>query len=287
MIRITQICVIWCIIKRISINSKEGICTVDKYKKLEKQPLRVVLAEFRFSQVLQISEYIPKLQDALRKTYPIPEMRKEQAVQVQLGGIHLQSIDRWAFVSANKKSAVDISQDRLVIYTSEYPRFNAFSGMCKQAIEALEEIVEPGLILRIGLRYCDMDLIEKEEKISDIVDSNFSFPASIDGLGAQQLARNEVSLGTDSGLLTIRTLYGIHNLVCMPDMQNLPITIENTDVASERIILDFDHIWDPKEESTKFETSKVLEELDRLHETSREAFWKITTDYARDEKWSQ
>jgi len=260
---------------------------MEQYKKLEKQPLRVVLAEFRFSQVLQIGEFIPKLQETLRRTYPIPEIRKEQAIQVQPGGIQLQSIDRWAFISANKKSAVDISQDRLVFYTSEYPRFEGFSKTCKQAIEALEEIVEPGLILRIGLRYCDMDEIEKGQKISDIVDSDFSFPESVNGLGVQQFARNEVSISTHSGLLTIRTLYGNHNLVCMPDMQNLPITIENSDIASERIILDFDHIWDPKEESIKFETSKVLEELDRLHETSREAFWKITTNFARNEKWAQ
>ncbi len=260
---------------------------MEKYNKLEKQPLRVVLAEFRFSQVLQINKFIPKLQETLRKTYPIPEKRKEQAVQVQLGGIQVQSMDRWAFVSANKKSAVDISQDRLVFFTAEYQRFDGFSDKCKQAIEALEAIVEPSLIHRIGLRYCDMDEIENGQKISDIVDSNFSFPGSINGLGVPQFARNEISLSTDSGLLSIRTLYGNNNLVCMPDMQNLPIIIESTDITSERIILDFDHIWEPKEVSVKFEASKVLEELDKLHEISREAFWKITTDFARNDKWSQ
>ena len=65
------------------------------YKKLENQPLKFVLAEFRFSPVMQIAEYIPKIQEALRKQYPIQDKRSEQTVQVQPGGIAVSAIDRW------------------------------------------------------------------------------------------------------------------------------------------------------------------------------------------------
>jgi uncharacterized protein (TIGR04255 family) len=88
------------------------------------------------------------------------------------------------------------------------------------------------------------------------------------------------------GGLAIRTLYGKHNLTCLPDVQGLPISIAVDTTPSERIILDFDHYWEAKDESVNFETNVVLEKLASLHETSREAFWKVTTDYARNEKWA-
>ena len=88
------------------------------------------------------------------------------------------------------------------------------------------------------------------------------------------------------GGLVIRTLYGKHNLTCLPDLQGLPISITTDATPSERIILDFDHYWEAKEESVSFETNDVLEKLAALHETSIAAFWKVTTDYARDTKWA-
>ncbi len=256
------------------------------YKKLENQPLRFVLAEFRFSPVMQIAEYIPKLQEALRKQYPIPDKRSEQTVQVQPGGIAVSATDRWAFISANKKSAIDINQERLVYITADYPRFEGFSDTCKQAIETLANIVEPSLILRIGLRYSDLVNVDDGEKITDLVNGHFGLPSCVEELGAIRQHSTDTFLHTDMGGLAIRTLYGMHNLTCLPDVQGLPISIAVDTTPSERIILDFDHYWEAKDESVNFETNVVLEKLSALHETSREAFRKVTTDYARNEKWA-
>ena len=93
---------------------------MEEYKKLNKQPLKLVLAEFRFSPIMQINEYIPKLQESLRKTYPIPEKRSEQVIQLQSNGINVSNLDRWIFMTGNKKSAVDINQERIVYYTADY-----------------------------------------------------------------------------------------------------------------------------------------------------------------------
>jgi len=259
---------------------------VAEYKKLENQPLKFVLVEFRFSPVMQIAEYIPKIQEALRRQYPISEKRSGQAVQVRPGGIAVSAIDRWAFISANKKSAIDINQERLVYITAEYPRFAGFSDTCKQAIETLVNIVEPGLILRIGLRYSDLVIVDDGEGITSLVNEHFGFPNGIETLGKTRQHSTDTFLRTDMGGLAIRTLYGKHNLTCLPDVQSLPISITADATSSERIILDFDHYWEAKDEPVSFETNNVLEKLSALHKTSREAFWKVTTDYARNEKWA-
>ena len=259
---------------------------MEDYKKLENQPLKFVLAEFRFSPVMQIAEYIPKIQEALRKQYPIPDKRSEQTVQVQPSGIAVSAVDRWAFISANKKSAIDINQGRLIYITAEYPRFAGFSDSCKQAIETLVSIVEPSLILRIGLRYSDMVIVDDGEKITDLVTDHFGVPSCIESLGTTHQHSTDTFLHTDIGGLAIRTLYGNHNLTCLPDVQGLPISITTDTTPSERMILDFDHYWEAKDESVSFETNDVLDKLAALHETSREAFWKVTTDYARNERWA-
>lgn len=259
---------------------------MDDYKKLKNQPLQFVLAEFRFSTVLDIQKYIPRLQEALRGKYPVSEIKNEQAIHVQPGGINVSTLERWSFLSANKKSAVDINQDRLMYCTSEYPRFKGFHEECQHALNILKDIVSPGLILRIGLRYGDLVKIEGNEKVADLVDSHFSFPNCVDQIGTAQHHRSETFLLTTLGGLSIRTLYGEHSLSCLPDIQDLPIELDIDEEPSERIVLDFDHFWDPRNESFSFETDAILSNLESLHETSREAFWNVTTDYARNTKWA-
>lgn len=262
------------------------MATMNDYKKLNNQPLQVVLAEFRFSPVMQIADYIPKIQEALRKSYPIPEKSSEQVIQVQQQGIEVTNIARWAFISANKKSAIDINQERLVFITTEYPRFDGFSDCCKFAIDVLASVVEPSLIQRIGLRYSDLVKLEADEKVSDLINAHFGFPVCVANLGEAQQHRSETALQTAEGILVIRALYGNHPLICAPDLNDLPIVMNHDVAPSERVVLDFDHYWEAKNDSVSFEVDDVLERLRKLHDTSREAFWNITTEYARNEKWS-
>lgn len=257
-----------------------------EYKKLNNQPLIFVLAEFRFSQIMKINDYIPQLQERLRKKYPIPLQQKEQAVMIQNGGISVTGIDRWTFLSANKKSAIEVNQDRLMFYTAEYPRFEGFANNCKEALEALIEIAEPSLIHRVGLRYGDLVKVDEREKLADLIDQSFAYPNCINGLGEARQQRNEIFISTSVGGLLIRTLYGVHNQSCLPDIQGLSVELHQDRTASERIILDFDHFWESKEDAVSFESKKILEILESLHETSRDAFWKISTDDARNKKWA-
>lgn len=259
---------------------------VSEYNKLKNQPLKFVLAEFRFSQIMEIEKYIPKIQEELRKTYPLPDLKKEQDIKIEANGLSVSTINSWLFQTGDKKSVVSINQDRLVFYTSTYARFEQFSQSCEEVLEILEKIVEPTLILRIGLRYSDLVLVKEKENIRDLVDSNFTFTENISELGKGIHQRCETILATEHGILAIRTLYGYHNLTCLQDIREIPVQIKSEKEPSERIILDFDHFWEPKETITKFETQNILTTLSALHRDSRKAFWKITTDYARNEKWS-
>lgn len=255
------------------------------YPKLSNQPLKLVLAEFRFSAVMEIEKYISELQEIFRPEYPTSSSGKDQVVEVQPTGINLSNVDHWSFISMDKKSAINIDQHRLVYLTSDYPRFEGFSSKCEEALKTLQAVVKPGLIERIGLRYSDLILIDESEKIADFVDSSLVPSGKLEAIGNLQQQRNEYYILAESGGLFIRTLYGKHNLSCLPDIHSLPIRIESEDKPSERMVLDFDHFWESKGESIEFETQKILFLLNLLHKTSRDAFWNVTTDFARKEKW--
>jgi len=261
---------------------------VNDYKKLEKQPLQFVLAEFRFSPVMQIAEYIPKLQEAYRKQYPIIKSKSEQAFQVGSNGLKVSTIEHWSFVTSDNKAAIEVNQERLIYCTTTYNRFDGFKSACKNALTILSEIVEPGLILQVGLRYSDLVKVDENENISTLVDPHLAFPKKISDLGDGIHQRSETFIKTDLGILAIRTLYGKHNLSCLPDIQGLPIFVEKDDMPSERIILDFDNFWkvEANEEAVSFDVTNIIDKLNSMHDNSRRAFWDITTDHARKTKWS-
>lgn len=257
-----------------------------EYRKLENQPLKLVLVEFRFSQILQIEQYIPKLQEALRRQYPTFRKSTEQSIHVQADQFEISSSHRWSFISGDKKHAIDISQDKLVYFTNDYPRFDGFAGACKHALQTVIEIVEPSLLLRIGLRYCDLVTTENNEQFSQLVDEKFIPTATTQGLGSTRHLKTENYIKTQTGTLCIRSWFGVMPLTCPPDIDNVPVQIVRDQAATERLILDFDHIWEAGEESVPFELEQALTKLDALHEASRAAFWQVTTDYAREAKWS-
>lgn len=257
-----------------------------EYRKLEKQPLVLTLAEFRFSTVLEIQSYIPPVQEKLRKQYPLTTQTTEPLIHITGPNIEVAMKNRWQFVAADRKSAVTLDQDRLVYVTTAYDRFEGFAAACHHALDPLISIVEPDLLLRVGLRYCDLIKINDGEALEDYVDPCFGFPRVADTLGTPEQQRDEIAVRTGNGQLLIRSLYGINNLPCSPDLQGIPILPNPDREASRRILLDFDHIWNHGDAPVAFSAEKIDHLLGGLHETARAAFWQVTTDTAKETKWT-
>ncbi len=165
---------------------------MSKYEKLTNQPLVVVLAEFRFSSILQMENYIPAFQNFLRQDFPLFSTTEQQEMIIEQQGIRVNSSTGWVFLSSNKKRAIILDRSRLVILSSEYERFPNFWNDCKKALDFLIQEVKPTLLLRVGLRYSDA-IIEKnkEEPIESYVQSVVCEAGSMDGVGDQVHRINE------------------------------------------------------------------------------------------------
>lgn len=250
----------------------------NNYKKLNNQPLQFVLAEFKYSPVLQMENFIPKIHDALRHEYPLIEKKQQQEVEVQATGVNVTTSDHWILLSKNKRNAVEVGPNRTVYMTSEYDRFEGFSTKCKEILDIVQEAASLNLMVRVGLRYGDLIHIEKDKNIEYYVDQQFSFPKALDLFGASRHQKTESFVKTDDGWLVVRSLYGVHDLVSMPDAQGIPITLDNPNQVSERMILDFDNVWET--EPQDFDIDFLMNKLEQMHSNSRKAFWDITTEDA-------
>ncbi|MHA3112916.1 TIGR04255 family protein [Acinetobacter sp. ANC 4193] len=256
---------------------------MNEYEKLTNQPLVVALAEFRFSSVLQMESYISSFQDYLRQDFPHFSTTQQQEMVIEQQGIRVNSSTGWVFLSSNKKRAIILDSNRIVILSSEYNRFPGFWDDCKKALDFLKKEVKPTLLLRIGLRYSDL-IIEKDknEPIESYVQSVVCDAGHFSEIGEQVHRINETVFKTDAGIIVIRSLYGKLNLPVWHDLVESPVTINKYPEYSNRILLDFDHYWQPEGDAQPFDVEFISNKINALHLQSRKAFWEITTDSGRE-----
>lgn len=251
---------------------------MNHYEKLTNQPLVITLAEFRFSSVLQMESYVSLFQDYLRQDFPLFSVSQQQDVAVGPQGITVNSSTGWVFTSSNKKRAIMLDNSRIVILTSEYNRFPDFWSDCQKALNFLIDNVKPSLLLRIGLRYSNAIIAENEdENIESYVQPVVCEHGHFTKLSQQIHRINETIFKTDAGVIAIRSLYGNLNLPVWQDLIESPVLTNKSFNHSKRVLLDFDHFWQPEEEPQAFDLSFITNKVKELHKISREAFFEITT----------
>ena len=255
-----------------------------EYEKLTTQPLVIALVEFRFSVVLKMQDHIESFQDCVRDQFPIFTKRQTQTMHFSPNGVQVDTSLGWVFQTSNKKSALMLDTDRLVLITSEYGRFPDFFTQCEKALTFIADEIKPALLQRIGLRYSDAIIAKDEnENIQSYVQPEVCNVEHVADIGQQIHRINETVLQTDVGILAIKSLYGKLNLSTWHDLSDTPVTIKQYPAHSERILLDFDHYWQPSEseDSVAFDVDFMRTKTASLHEKSREAFWRMTTELGR------
>lgn len=258
------------------------------YPKLERQPLTLVLAEFRFDPLSDLSVCMPGFAGHLGLTNHSFQETSSQEVHVGADEISIKKKSHWSWFAseAEKGLMIQVENDRLIIVTTRYPRFDAFAKQCLHYVQALKQVMNPDRLLRVGLRYNDAVVpLEGEELSLYLIEKLLP----VDTRVVVEHHRMETLVRTNAGLLAMRSLIGRHGLAVMPDIgYRFPLTLP-VDVPLERTtaVLDFDHFWKPdKQDGVDFGLEEIQDRLCSLHEAAREAFWQLTTDFARRERWA-
>jgi len=264
---------------------------VEQYPKLERQPLTLVLAEFRFSPINNPSACIQDFAEQLGLKSDSLEEGTKQEVQLSPDGVSVKKpCKTWMYKNAEQGRLIQVETDRMICATTQYPRFGAFADQCMEAVHALKQAMNPERLRRVGLRYNDAVVPFEGENFSQYLKSELLPVVVLADQGAVvEHHRTETLVRTNAGTLALRVLIGRHGLAVMPDMSlHYPLEF-SVKVPSERMtaVLDFDHFWKPdKEDGAEFSCQEAEKRLQKLHQAAREAFWQVTTDFARSKRWA-
>lgn len=132
--------------------------------KLANSPLSLVLCQVRFSPLLAMADYIPKVQDQLRlRGYPVNASTPVRELQLGPGGATARDRVHWEFMAKDRRSSVVVTEGFVVLQTTAYDDFETFIDQLKMVVSTLNTVVGGLLVQRIGLRYVDAIIPAKDE----------------------------------------------------------------------------------------------------------------------------
>jgi len=268
------------------------------YKPLSKQPLALVLAQVRFSPILTIEDYIPKIQDFLRKNgYPLYSKQENIALEVLPGGpinVKQNVITQWRFESPTQDTVVLIDKEQVLFQTSIYTRFEDFIRNYTNILQFILQSTEHdklGVFVRLGLRY-----IDQIRKQSDTDDIDTYLRRELQGIVCSEYINNrkQYSIATVGstkpadnleGQLAIRVFRGEKGLDLPPDLMfSAPVNRKKVTPDEDIAMVDMDHYWigsmGPDTNITQIE-----EMFFRMHDTIINGFHNSVISEEGMKKW--
>jgi uncharacterized protein (TIGR04255 family) len=244
---------------------------------LLRSPLVYFLAQVRFSQVLKLGDYLPEVQDRLRKE-GFPGFRRSQMAQVtfQSGTPSFASVEQYEFQNADTTEGIILGPESITYHTTRYGMYEEFEPRFRRAIEHVHDVVGLSLLERCGLRYVDLIQTRAGETLADYLRPE-TLGLDLAKVGVQNATSNYLFQGTtEIGRLNIRISKTIGEAQPLPlDLSPMMLAMDkkigNGELAA---ILDFDHF---SERRTDFTVETAIEQLGELHDAITRAFAQAVT----------
>lgn len=246
-------------------------------KKLRDAPVYYTVAQVQFGTVLNLKEYLPHVQDGMRKwQFPVyHEIAEQQFVISTNAGApstqSIQTVHRYAFGDLTETSQFVLDRNSITFHTSNYISYTEFADMFHKGLELLANTVNPSYLERIGIRYVDAILPKENQPLSIFL------AAEVQGLSrkitgelvhtASETVIRRDNMQLISRVIIQRGVVGIpHDFMALP-----PLLMQdkfNTE-ACLHAILDIDA---SRAERTSFTTAGIMCEMQNLHDAAEEIF---------------
>jgi uncharacterized protein (TIGR04255 family) len=250
---------------------------------LKTPPVYFTVVQVRFNAVLKLAEYLPTIQDDLRKCgFPDFESRQEMVLRINVqDGQQVPvpaSNERYFFGSADKKHRFVLSSDFLALMSSDYGTFESFSSKFLEGLAMVNSAVKLDYTERVGLRYLDhVSPRENEDLSMYLVQEAQGLSARLGGASVHSFTETLTAFGKVK--LTSRVLIQSAGLIFPPDLQpdGMNITQRFLDYQGTSATLDADSFVEGRE---MFSLDHVKQLLDDTHAVVRKAFRDTVTDHA-------
>ncbi len=257
---------------------------------LSNSPLVLVLAQVRFSPIKKIADYIPVIQEDLRR-HDFPLFKEDVVRQVSLGprGPEIRERPQWLFQDREEQWTMLLNEDGLVLQTTAYDRFEGFAIKLEKTLATTLSSTEHdqfGVIQRIGLRYIDVVEPKAGQDFRHYLQPGFhgaTDAAFIDGNRLHLENRGQTMVDDMRGTMVIRIMQNDGGYLLPPDlMPGVHTHSAKTAPGKLRTLIDMDHYiesnLDPK-------TSLVLERAYTMHDHLIETFYDSVVTKEACEVW--
>jgi uncharacterized protein (TIGR04255 family) len=246
--------------------------------KLARSPLSLVLAQVRFERLEAMANYIPAIQDRLRRGgYPINKSGRIKEFQVTDRGARQSDRPHWEFLSKDRHTGVVLNEGFVVLQTTRYEGFEQFLDAFVQVTRIVSEEVQGLYLQRLGLRYVDAIQAGEGESWKDYVQTGLQgFEGEVFQAGSV-LNLHQTVASTRDGMMIVRLMQNRDGALLPPDLVNTSLaqpTIPPPKPGDLVTLLDIDHFC--QQDSDEFDEKAFVEMAWRLKNDS----YVVFADYA-------
>lgn len=256
-------------------------------------PLALVALEIKFPSEASVKEFGTTSQKAFRDRLNavgewVIESSQLQQVEVSFGATAAQtirSVNVPRLLTRNRATAVSFPPGAVTIETTTYDGYQQFRELVKTVLDAIEELLLPESVARVGLRYIDEirvpdDVALNPQRWADWLHGSLlppSLPSELPGAPSiavwTSAAQYQMGLGRS---LVVR--YGPQiGPVVTPAM---PLRRPTNPPSGPVFVLDFDSSWQPDMFPT-FSPAELITTCDLLHVPASATFESFITDKLR------
>ena len=250
---------------------------------LKNPPVYFTVAQVRFNTLLKLADYLPELQERLRKA-GYPAFTKHTAMAIEFGASDGKQVvqpvarEQFLFATADQQHAFVLASDALTLQSTNYGTFEKFSGAFLVGVHHLHETVTLAFTERVGLRYLDYVLPREGEELT-----GYLVPEVLGlsrRLGGQPSYAYSESLGTFGDIgLRARVVIQSGGLGFPPDLLPGSMALQSRFLERQGLhaILDTDGFVEGRK---LFDLGAVGQQLHEIHKVIGAAFEATVTPTA-------
>lgn len=243
--------------------------------KLTEDPLALVLCQVQFSRIQKMPEFLPDIQERLRKT-GFPEDVPGQVLRMhwELGKPPELAPGRHdEFRSKDGHWGTVIGEDSLAVFTTHYDRYRSFAERLADVLHVVHDVVDlsTGSVTRVGLRYIDVIAPKPGETWRQYLQSGLHGPDA--GMFQEDLPTmaQEYTGHSPLGTTAVRLSQNNAGLLLPPGTLVKPMEARRTYEDKQLLTLvDTDTYVEGRSD---FDLDAVLATVDELHKQSNRVFF--------------
>lgn len=257
--------------------------------KMSLAPVFYTLAQVQFNPIVQMSDYVARLQERLRRS-GFPDFLAENQFGLTIrrldelqSDVQQQQQMRWSFTNTQRTEGYLLLSNALVFHTTAYDTFADFLQKMIFGLNLVHEIVELAYIERIGLRYLDAVVPINNDTLQQYLNSSLlGFSAHLEGRLSHSFTETVTTI--EDGNLIARAVITDGALALSPDLFPLQLELQPrfTKINGRNAVLDTDYSVVKRD---GFDLEKIEKQLLKSHDIITDAFKVSVTDYAR-ERWA-